>query len=148
MKIFSTSLAVVILVTSVGCYTSREVPPAELYKLNGYREGQTIYLADKEGESVKFSSKTDLRVESDDGQHMNARFSAIDVNGTTMTAVVRSSGAPVNIELSRVVAAEAKNMSIGKSVGLGVGLGVGLPIVIGITAFVILVAASSSATHH
>jgi hypothetical protein len=128
-----------------GCYNTYQVAPQELYKLSGYRDGQTIALSSVEGDSVPFNKRSELKIDAADGQSMKARYAAIDIDGTTMTAVIRGSGAPVNIDLGQVVNAQARNFSVGKSVGLGVGLGVGIPLVIAAIIIGVAVASYNSA---
>jgi hypothetical protein len=120
------------------CYNNHMLAPQELYKLNGFREGQTVILNSVDGDNVKFSRNTQLNVTAADGQAMTAKYASVQVNGSTMTGVVRGSGAPVNIDLSQVTSAQAKTLSLGKTIGLAVGLGVGIPVVLAITIWVIL----------
>ena len=137
-KSLSMLLAVILLMTVTGaCYNNHMIAPQELYKLNGYREGQTVMLTSVDGDNVKFNSKTQLSVQAADGQAMSAKYSSVQVNGSTMTGVVRGSGAPVNIDLAQVTSAQARSISMGKTIGLAVGLGVGIPAVITIVAVVV-----------
>ena len=138
-KSLCTLLAVILLTTITGaCYNTHQVPPQELYKLNGFRQGQTVMLTSVDGDNVKFSSKTQLNVQAADGQAMTAKYSAVQVNGSTMTGTVRGSGAPVNIDLAQVTGAETRQLSLGKTIGLAAGLGGGL-IVVSVVVYVVIV---------
>ncbi len=73
-QVVSSFVAVVFLTAVTGaCYSRYHLPPQELYKLNGYRDGQTVVLSSMDGEAVKFNSKTELKIEAGDGQAMNAK---------------------------------------------------------------------------
>lgn len=137
-QIVSSFVVVTLLSVATGaCYSNHLVPAQELYKLNGYREGQTVYMTSVDGDNVKFNSKTQLSVQAADGQSMTARYSAVTVNGSTMQGVIRGSGAPVNIDLAQVTSAQAKTLHLGRTIGLAVGLGVGIPTVLAVTLWVV-----------
>ncbi len=137
-KLFSTFMAVIVLTTVTGaCYNNYQVAPQELYKLNGFREGQNVELSSIEGDSFKFSSKTELSVEAVDGQRMKARYSAVEVNGNTMTGTIRGSGARVNVDLAQVNAVSTSQLSGAKTGGLIGGLGGGLLVTALVLAIVI-----------
>lgn len=138
-QLISSFVVVAMLSFATGaCYNNHMLAPQELYKLNGFREGQTVILNSVDGDAVKFSSKTQLSVQAADGQAMTAKYSSVAVNGSTMTGVVRGSGAPVNIDLAQVTNAQAKTLSLGKTIGLAVGLGVGIPTVLAVTIWLVL----------
>lgn len=146
-KILSTSLAVIVLTTFTGaCFNTHQLAPQELYKLNGFREGQVVVLDAVDGGGVKFSSKTELRIDSESGQTVSAKYSAVEVNGSTLTGTIRGSGAPINIDLAQAMGVQAKSLSVGKTVGLAVGLGVGIPVVVTVTLWAIFVASAFSLT--
>lgn len=139
LKQIVSSFVVVTLLAFVNgaCYSNHLVPPQELYKLNGFREGQTVFMQSVDGDNVKFNSKTQLSVQAADGQSMSAKYSAVAINGSTMQGTIRGSGAPVNIDLAQVTNAQAKTLHLGRTIGLAVGLGVGIPVVVTVTLWVV-----------
>jgi hypothetical protein len=112
---------VVIFVTGA-CFSTTQVAPMELYRLNGY-QGREMSLTSIDGDQVSFDKKSELKIQATDGQQMNAKYTSISVdNSGLMTGVMRGSGAPVNIDINQVAAVSVVNYSHGRTAGLVVPL--------------------------
>ncbi len=128
---YETALAIVTAVatsTTTGCYSTWDVAPRSLVRLDSFRAGQTrqIERADGDGE-VEFNADTELRILDIDGRGVAARLSSVDVRGPLLVGVERSSNAPITVNLARTASVQARRFSVGKTVGLSVGLGLGVP---------------------
>jgi hypothetical protein len=136
---------VMIATTCSGCYSTWDVAPRELTKLNGYREPQQVPLVDQEGDTFAFDKRTELSFQTAGGATQDkAKFSAIDVNGTMFSGAARGAPRTVNVELGTLSNVEARRFSIGKTVAAGaIPLGV-----LTIAIVVIEVVAISNATRY
>lgn len=117
------SAVVLLLTVTTGCYNTFQLAPQELYKLDGYNDRGTVHLTSLDGDDVEVGPKTKLSLYAASGQEQTAAYSSVRINGNTMAARLRSTGAPVEIDLAQVIDVEARNFSVGKTVGLSVGIG-------------------------
>lgn len=134
---------VVVVFVSGACFSTTEVAPNELYRLNGF-SGRQVNLVSLDGDTVKVDRKSSINIQAMDGQSFEAKFTNVNVDNTgLMTGMVRGSGAPVNIDITQVSAVSVKNYSPGRTAGLVVPLVV-VPIVALIVGLVVAATAVSS----
>ncbi len=131
---FQKTLAIVTAVatttSATGCYSTWDVAPRSLVRLDTFREGQTrqIERANSDGGEVLFNADTELRFVDVNGGKVAARLSSVDLQGGRLVGIERKQNLPISIDLSRVASVQARNFSVGKTVGLSIGLGIGVPI--------------------
>jgi hypothetical protein len=121
MKLISgLMVGVMVATTCSGCYSTWDIAPQELTKLNGYREPQKVPLADQEGSELEFDRRTELSFYTAEGATQDkAKFSAIDVNGTVLSGAARGAPRTVNVDLATLSNVEARRFSVGKTVAAG-----------------------------
>jgi hypothetical protein len=143
MKLLSGCMAgLMIATTCTGCFSTWDISPRELNRLNGYREPQVVPIADNNGKEVAFDPRTELRFYGPDGEMQDkAKFASIDVAGSTFTGIARGERRTVSVDLSQVSEVQARKFSIGKTIAVGVGVPAGVALVL--TIVVVAVAAST-----
>lgn len=128
---------------SAGCFSTWDIAPRSLGSLNGYHEPEKIPIADTNGNEVMFDRITELRfLDSTGAPRERAKFSAIQVNGSTFTGAVRPDGHPFAIDLAQVSAVQAKRYSALKT-GLAIGVPIGVVTVLSIVAVAVLAASAT-----
>lgn len=100
---------------TTGCYSTWDLTPQAVVKLDGFREGKSVTVKSADNEDVKVTSDTALWFKGVDGAEGAYQFRSIEVQGPLLVGVEREKGAQVNIDLSRMAGVQAKNFSPGKT---------------------------------
>jgi hypothetical protein len=128
---------------SSGCFSTWDLAPRSLVALNGYHEPEKIPLTDTRGDELEFDRITELRfIDSSGAPSAKAKFSSIQVNGSTFTGAVRPDGRPLAIDLTQVSAVQAKRYSALKT-GLAIGIPVGVVTIVSIVAATAVIVAAA-----
>ena len=134
----------IIATTCSGCYSTWDVAPKELTKLNGFRDRQKVEIVDQDGDPFVFDRATELSFQTADGTVQDkAKFSSIDINGSMLTGAARGAPRTVSIDLNTLSNIEARHFSVGKTVAAGV-IPIGVATIL-LTA--VYISALSSATY-
>ncbi len=119
------------------CYSTWDIAPTELSRLQGYRAPAAAAIADKDGADVRVDEDTRLRFERKGYEPEDHRFASIDavdqralLGEEAPPTWVSGSGAyepdrsRVMVDLSEVSNVQARRFSVGKTVALSVGVSV------------------------
>ena len=123
--------ALLLSVGLAGCYNTYQVPPPELPKLHGFREGQKVTLQSVDDDAVPVDAGSELTLESVVAPPITERYSAINFNGSLFVGAVRGRDVSVNLDLANITKVQVRNYSRGKAFAFGFGLGVPLTLIVG-----------------
>lgn len=114
-------------VGGTGCYSTWEIHPHGLVRLDGFRAGQTRTLREvgDSGEEIEFTSDSKLHFRGMDGDEEKAIFQSIKVRGETFLGVRSDDKALVAINLLGVRSVYVKNPSPAKTTALALGIMLG-----------------------
>jgi hypothetical protein len=119
-----------------GCYSTWDVGPNQISKLDSYRSPQKIELVSKEGDSFTFDRDTTIRVP--EGRPDGYRFETIDEAVGTITGTTVD-GLHVSLASDDV---KAEKFSVSKTVAVSVGVPLGIAAVGGLVGGVLLASMS------
>jgi hypothetical protein len=125
-----------------GCYSTWDIAPRTLVRLDGFREGQTRMLvsADAEREEVKFTADSELIFRDAKGNQISGQFRSLDLTGPVLVGVRRDNNVNLEVDLSRSPYVSLKNFSVGKTIGATVGVVAAVPVTVVLGLFVLLAA--------
>lgn len=117
--------ALLVAVSCTGCYSTWDIAPRELGRLDGYRATAPVKLRDQEGSVVEFDEESELQLRRGSAV-LEEKLVAASANGPLLTAIRRTDQSPLYIDLRRVETARVKRFSTGKTAAtVGVVVGVG-----------------------
>jgi len=144
------ALALATMVTTTaatGCYSSWDITPQMLVRLDGFKEGQKqeLRIRSVDRELITFTRDTELHLRGNDGVEVSARFSSIRIEEPifTGTAIREDGGGQINADLNRLSSAEVRKFSPGKTALAATGI-VAASGVVGYGIFVFIALASFS----
>jgi hypothetical protein len=127
-------LVLALAVGCSGCYSTWDLAPKEVDKLQSFRAPEKIALTTKDGESVTFDQDTQLVTEDGNGY----RFASIDhADGHGELSGETPEGNHIDLDLSASAGVRAKHFSVGHTVVASVAVSVGLAAVAGIVVGVV-----------
>src|SRR6185437_6424247 len=73
------AFALVLTSTCSGCYSTWDIAPSEMKKLDGYRAPMGKVVHDKAGADVPVDASTELAFRATTGEHIEAKFDSLTV---------------------------------------------------------------------
>jgi len=116
-------LASLAVLACTSCYSTWDIAPTELQRLDGYRAPAAVRLRDRAGsdDQVRFDKDTVLRFSGEHHEPEQYRFAAIGpVYPQALVGVEARAGRPVTVDLTDVTTVTASRFSTGKTVALTV----------------------------
>lgn len=108
------ALALALLISNAGCFSTWDVSPKALHALSGFHEPAQVPLVDEDGSEFAFDRTTQLRF---NGANVPpTKFSSIQVNGPVFTGQARPDGQPIMVDLRQVRSVQVKKFSTLKTV--------------------------------
>jgi hypothetical protein len=128
-------LAFVTLVSAasatMGCYSTWDLTPHAVLKLNGFREGEEVTVPTTNHDEVDFTSSTTLIFHRIDGATREHRFRSIVIDGPQFMGMDIDNDSRIGIDLSLLKGVQARNLSAGKTAALTTGIVLGTGAVLG-----------------
>ena len=118
-----TMLSMLTLVTATnaaGCYSTWDIEPRTLLKLNGFRAGQTVQLPSWDGE-VDFDAESIVHLEGKDGVEADIQFNAIQIQEPVLFGLTRPDRMALNVDLQRMSKVQIRKFSTTKTGLLATG---------------------------
>lgn len=116
------SLATLIAAANTAaCYSTWDITPRTLLKLNGFRAGETVNLPTRQGEYVEFDDETTVHLEGIDGVQTDAQFDAIKTHWPVLVGSTIPDGVKLNVELQRMSKVQIRKFSPGQTALLTTG---------------------------
>jgi len=114
-----------------GCYSTWDVAPSTLCRLDGFRTGDERSLPTRDNEQVSFTSDSQIYFRGIDGQETQLQFGAIDFRNYYFVGERKNDGAKLQVDLSRVAEVKVKNVSVPSTVLVTTGILLGAVVGIG-----------------
>lgn len=112
-------LAMLFLVSAAagttGCYSTWDLAPQAVVKLDGFRTGQEVPLETTDRSSITYDKDSSLRFANKDGSEVQGQFRAIKIDGSTFMGLDNEKGSKVVVDLQEVKQVEARTYSKGKT---------------------------------
>jgi hypothetical protein len=139
----SAVLAALLFMPCIGCYSTWDIAPRELIKLDGYRAPAAATIVDKRGHQVEVDPKTELLfITVNKIPVVEARFTSIDVREAPkewwLSGVLHGDGTAIRVDLNQIGRVKATRFSPGKTAVVVVVPVVATGIFIGLVVGVIL----------
>jgi len=132
------AFALVLTSTCSGCYSTWDIAPSEMKKLDGYRAPMGKVVHDKAGADVPVDASTELAFRATTGEHIEAKFDSLTVPPsfpTGLLGTVHGEERRVWIDLARVGSVTAKRYSAQKTGNLVAGILAGAAVAFTLTYF-------------
>lgn len=119
-----TTLSLVTLVAATntaGCYSTWDIAPHALLKLDGFRVGHTVKLPTRESDYVDFDADSTVHFEGSDGVEADAQFSSIEIRGPVLFGSTLPNRMELKVDLQRLSKVQVRNNSPPKTALLTTG---------------------------
>lgn len=115
---------------TTGCYSTWDLTPQAIVKLDGYRVGQEVHLETADHEKITYRHDSSLRFQGNHGAEAQAQFQSIEIDGPILTGVEKEKGTRYIIDLRQINSVQAQTFSPGKTaVAVTAGVALGAPVV-------------------
>ena len=112
----------------LGCYSTWDLTPEMVWKLDGFEGGtkKLNVVEDGERKEVPFTSDTYLHFHDTKGQEVSGQFRSLRLDGPVLIGIEQTSGDRLNVDLRRVRSVQVSNLSPAKTTLATVGYLAGL----------------------
>lgn len=109
-----TTLSMLALMTAsnaAGCYSTWDIEPRTLLKLNGFRAGQTVELPTSDGNTVNFNADSTVHLEGKDGVEADVQLGVVVAHQSMLLARTIPDAQTLNVDLGRLSRVQLVNNS-------------------------------------
>ncbi|HRI69833.1 MAG TPA: hypothetical protein PK156_36640 [Polyangium sp.] len=108
-------LALMTASNAAGCYSTWDIEPRTLLKLNGFRAGQTVELPTSDGKTVNFNADSTVHLEGNDGIETDAQLGVVVTHHSLLLAKTIPDAQTLNVDLGRLSRVQIVNSSSEKT---------------------------------
>lgn len=114
-RIARTAVALALSTNLTGCYSTWDIQPRALIRLDGFRPGDKRSLGIVDGENLPFTNESKLYFHGVDDREAEMSFRAINVNYPIFTGQKAETGEVLYVDLSRLSEVKVRNKSEAKT---------------------------------